>query len=273
LKGHRLGDLTPLFPPSRVLARDELLQWEELQAEAIREKIKAFFDPCWETPRLTAHQVDILWGIIHPEIIIGSKGDLDQLLVLDRRQEQHARGIGSGHRVVYGVAGSGKTVLLIARAKMLSQQTPDAQILILCFNVSLAAYLRGILASSGNVCVYHFDGWAKANRVVRRSGTGREPPESHESLGARLKTQLQTGHGDSRRFDAVLVDEAQDFDRTWFECVREAMKDPDDGDLLTRQVRTAAPVAVRHRDSTTAITVLSLLISMVFSTLSVRAAT
>src|SRR5262249_51186606 len=56
--------------------------------------------------------------------------------------------------------------------------------------------------------------------------------ESDESLGLRLKKHLQDGHGDSRRFDAVLLDEAQDFERTWFECVKEAMKDPDDGDLL-----------------------------------------
>jgi superfamily I DNA and RNA helicase len=38
--------------------------------------------------------------------------------VLDRRQENNARKIGEGHRIIYGVAGSGKTVLLIARATL-----------------------------------------------------------------------------------------------------------------------------------------------------------
>jgi hypothetical protein len=229
LKGHRLGDLTTVFPPSRVLPRDELLQWEELTSEAICEKIKGFFDPYWEIQRLTHRQVDILRGIIHPEIKIEPQFNPEQLAILDMRQERHARGIGSGHRIVYGVAGSGKTVLLIARAKMLSRQTPEAEIFVLCFNVPLAAYLRSVLASCGNVRVYHFDGWCIANRVIRRKGTNFE---SDESLGVRLKKRLQDGYGDSRRFDAVLVDEAQDFDKSWFECVREAMKDPDDGDLL-----------------------------------------
>ncbi len=232
LKGHRLGDLTAVFPPSRVLPRDGLLDWEQLQPEAVCDRIKAFFDPFWDTPRMTPRQVDVLRGVIHPEIKIESRYDPAQLAILDMRQERHARGIGSGHRIVYGVAGSGKTVLLVARAKMLSQHTPEAEILVLCFNVSLAAYLRGVLASCGNLSVYHFDGWAKANRVVRRGGTDPEPTETDESLGLRLRKHLQDGHGDSRRFDAVLVDEAQDFDRVWFECVREAMKDPDDGDLL-----------------------------------------
>jgi superfamily I DNA/RNA helicase len=232
LTGHRLGDLTTLFPPSRVLARDGLLRWEELPAEEIREKIKGLFDPFWDITPMTPRQVDILRGVIHPEIRIESRYDPAQLAILDMRQERHARSIGSGHRIVYGVAGSGKTVLLVARAKMLSQQTAEAEILVLCFNVSLAAFLRGVLASCGNVSVYHFDGWAKANRVVRRWATDTEPTESDESLGLRLKKHLQDGHGDSRRFDAVLLDEAQDFERTWFECVKEAMKDPDDGDLL-----------------------------------------
>jgi hypothetical protein len=232
LAGHRLGDLTAVFPPTKVLPRDGLLQWEELPADAICDRIKAYFDPFWDIPRLTPRQVDVLRGVIHPEIRIESRYDPAQLAILDMRQERHARGIGGGHRIVYGVAGSGKTVLLIARAKLLCQQAPEAQVMVLCFNVALAAYLGGVLASRGNVSVYHFDGWAKANRVVRRGGMGTEPLESNESLGARMKNRLQGGNGDSRRFDAVLVDEAQDFDRTWFECVREAMKDPDDGDLL-----------------------------------------
>ena len=87
-------------------------------------------------------------------------------------------------------------------------------------------------AGCSNVNVYHFDGWAKANRVVRRSPSGTEPTETNQSPGARFKKHLRDGYGDSRSFDAVLVDEAQDFDRTWFECVLEAMKAPDDGDQV-----------------------------------------
>ena len=54
--------------------------------------------------------------------------------------------IGEGHRIIYGVAGSGKTVLLIARAKWLHDtRSPNAKILLLCYNVVLSVYLKHVL--------------------------------------------------------------------------------------------------------------------------------
>jgi superfamily I DNA/RNA helicase len=92
--------------------------------------------------------------------------------------------------------------------------------------VALAAYLQAMLADLQNVVVLHFDGWCKANGVVRQRG------EAHESLGTRLRDRLAEGYGDARAYDAVLIDEAQDFDPVWFACALEALKDPNDGDLL-----------------------------------------
>ena len=99
----------------------------------------------------SSEQVDVLRSIIHPEIILSyipsrslTEEETDQcfdLVVLDRRQENNARKIGEGHRIIYGVAGSGKTVLLISRSKWLNDRDPDAKILLLCYNVSLSAYL------------------------------------------------------------------------------------------------------------------------------------
>src|SRR5207249_719582 len=112
------------------------------------------------------------------------------------------------------------------------QEKPDSEILILCYNVALAAHLRAALANHVNVSVQHFDGWAKRNGIVRQRGTDTTPNETDEALGKRLKAHLEEGTVDSRRFDAVLIDEAQDFDGSWFSCVLEAMKDRNDGDLL-----------------------------------------
>jgi hypothetical protein len=152
------------------------------------------------------------------------------LKVLDLRQENHARAIGDGHRILSGVAGSGKTLVLLARAKLLAQRDPATRVLVLCFNVTLASFLRGQLQEHINVSVCHLEGWAAANRVRRDL----QAQESDESLGNRLLTVLKEadGLGDLRRFDAVLVDEAQDFEVSWFRCVLAAMKDPSGGDLL-----------------------------------------
>lgn len=42
----------------------------------------------------------------------------------------------------------------------------------------------------------------------------------------------ENGSKEYRKYDAILVDEAQDFEVSWFKCVLEAMKEPYDGDLI-----------------------------------------
>ncbi len=151
------------------------------------------------------------------------------LRVLDLRQENHARAIGGGHRILSGVAGSGKTVVLLARAKLLAQRDPAAPILVLCYNVTLASFLRGQLQEHANVEACHFEGWAVVNRVRR----DRQAEEGDQALGERFLAVLEAGRvPDARRFASVLVDEAQDFEASWFRCVLAAMQDPVDGDLL-----------------------------------------
>ena len=67
------------------------------------------------------------------------------LEVLDPRQEQVARSLGEGHHVFFGVAGSGKTVLLLARAEAARRPDPAKRVLVLCYNRALAAYLATCL--------------------------------------------------------------------------------------------------------------------------------
>lgn len=241
LANHKIGDLTQVFPSDKVVTRDVLVDdWssQELSDESLKQTLKNFFNPFWEIKPMDENQISILRGAIHPEVVINQndanseqetespKNNVD-IKTLDLRQENNARRIGDGHRIIYGVAGSGKTVLLIAKARLLAQEKPDEKILMLCFNVSLASFLRQTLQECENLTVLHFDGWAKANGVIRRD------QESDWDLGERLKQRLESDNAPhSRHFDAVMIDEAQDFEVNWFSCVLEAMKDPNDDDLV-----------------------------------------
>ena len=55
-----------------------------------------------------------LWGMF---------GVTDIVRVMGLQQEQLARSMGEGHRVIHGVAGSGKTMILGYRAQYLAQAT------------------------------------------------------------------------------------------------------------------------------------------------------
>ena len=58
--------------------------------------------------------------------------------MMDREQERVAEHLGAGYRVLRGVAGSGKTLMLAHRARYLHKHWPNWRILVLCFNRVLA---------------------------------------------------------------------------------------------------------------------------------------
>lgn len=223
----RQGDLEiaqGVFGGGKVVMRDEMEALLDLPADRLVDAMRAWFDPSWSFPRLTTSQVDSIRLIIHPEIVIEGTS----LAMLDHKQEARARAIGHGHRLIYGIAGSGKTVILLARARMLAKE-PGKRVLMLCFNKELAGRLREDLKGYSNVDAMNFHGWAARNGVAASEDF---LPEAEEARARALLALLQAGKGDARKYDAILIDEAQDFQPLWFTCVTQALKQPDDGDLL-----------------------------------------
>ncbi len=218
--------LMEILPAKRVITRDVLLELEQLDARQLEERLKEYVNPLWAFEPLNQRQMRALRAIIHPEIRISSLHEkCTDLRVLDLKQENHALDLGSGHRVILGVAGSGKTVLLVARARLLSQVNPRGKILVICFNVTLSAKLQKDLSDAPNVEVMHFHKWAGQHNVYRLS----KDDKDDAALGLRLLDRLKKGEG---TYDAILVDEAQDFPAEWFQCIVAAMKDPANGDLV-----------------------------------------
>ena len=254
LKEHKSGDLTKIFSSDKVVPRDVFLSWEDesFTTGQFVKTLRSFFSTTWEFEPLTDEQIDTLRGMLHPETTIPIKPaaiakkqadrdiqkpvpkDTPSVLQLDLKQEQNARSIGQGHRIIYGVAGSGKTIILIARAKLVSSKNPDASILLLCYNVVLGAYLKKVLQDYSNIKIRHFDEWSKDNGVTRKvdNSSGTWESESDDELGDRLLQALENGAPDTERYDVILIDEAQDFPSSWFLCILEAMKDRYDGELI-----------------------------------------
>lgn len=214
-----------VFGDAKMVMRDEMDALLELPTDKLLETMRAWFDPSWSFPRLTRSQVDAIRLIIHPEIVIEGKS----LAVLDHKQEAKSRSIGHGHRLIYGIAGSGKTVILVARARMLAKDAAR-RVLVLCYNKELMRRFREELADFPNILVMNFHGWVGANGVrVKHDDFS---PEAEELRVRLLTERLMAGRGQAGTYDAVLIDEAQDFDPRWFASAKLALKDPENGDLL-----------------------------------------
>lgn len=108
--------------------------------------------------------------------------------------------------VLTGPPGSGKTLVLAARARMLARQHPDWVIRVLCYNRVLVPYLERLITNYPNVEVLTVGRFA-ASLGVRRLSLSDEDAAYRDF---RLAKQML-----NRSVDAVLIDEWQDFFPAW----------------------------------------------------------
>lgn len=157
----------------------------------------------------------------------------DKVKILDNEQEKLARELGEGHRLIFGVAGSGKTVILIARARILARRHPDWKILILCYNKLLKKLLFNMLNPQdyqADITISTFHAWARSyilnstNYFYTLYKKAENNAEKEEKMTRFFKDfvpdillQLIKSQGENKQlYDAILIDEAQDFDKSWF---------------------------------------------------------
>ena len=134
---------------------------------------------------------------------------------------------------IAGCAGSGKTMLAAYKAVQLAEE--GLRVLFTCFNKNLAAFLREdyLAERPSTLEITHFH--KMAANTVRRSGqiVGQQPGESlNKYLTHRLPEQLTTAIDKlGPQYDAIVVDEAQDFLENWWFPLQLLLENPDDGIL------------------------------------------
>lgn len=192
-------------------------------------KVKNTFATRFQFDPLNYEEIKNLRYQLFPEVRVNKvrlRSEEDERLIktLDRDQERTAKSLGEGHRVLKGVAGSGKTLVLACRAKYLKKLHPDWKILVVCYNISLSRYLKSLVALSGpeqgdtDIGVYHFHGLVKAMTGANLSPNEKEDDKEYdERVGNILKGRIAEGAVQKGMFDAILVDEGQDFTTTWMQ--------------------------------------------------------
>lgn len=141
----------------------------------------------------------------------------------------------SWKRAVFrGCAGSGKTTLALEKSRALASEGLD--VLLTCYNRALADWLRrnveqwpGAVAKHVYVAHYHDLAvrlCAEAGQQIDVSGRKDEPGFWDETVPALLN---QATPAITRRFDAIVADEGQDFDGTWWITLNDLLHVPDEG--------------------------------------------
>ena len=242
------GALGEVLPEHLVLCRDEL--YETVDAEAFQERLWAMFPQVFPVT-MTLPQIDRVRWHLFPELRVeagsgqfGLFGPTDAAVrpleipdlikVMDGQQEQLARSLGGEHRVIHGVAGSGKTMILGFRAMQLAREMTKP-ILVLCYNRTLAARLEQLIGERGlgeKVQVYNFHKWCRKMLVAYNeplpAGSGKA---FIEALPPAVIAGVDRGQIPRAQYGAVLVDEGHDFEPDWYKLIVQ-MIDPATNSLL-----------------------------------------
>jgi len=233
-----------ILPSHNLICKDEMT--ESADPELFQERLWAMFSYTFGN-QLSLPQIERIRWHLFPEVRIDhSQQDLfedsadelaqavpDIVKIMDVQQEQLARSMGDGHRVVHGVAGSGKTLILGYRCLHLAQLL-NKPILVLCFNITLAVKLRSFIDERGiddKVQVYHFHDWCGSQLRAYHIDVeeGKEPYWERQVQS--VINAVDKGHIPRGQYGALLIDEGNDFEAEWLRLVTQ-MVDPDTDSLL-----------------------------------------
>ena len=238
-------DLAEVLDPTHVLFQDEMI--ESVDDEAFQQRLWNMFYqnfPC----SLSQSQIDRVRYHLYPEVRVNStpgqfglfseeQAPLPSLIqVMDLQQEQLARSLGEGHRVIHGAAGSGKTMILGYRCAHLASAL-SKPILVLCYNRSLAARLSQVMVERGlgdKVVVRNFHTWC----YEQLKTFGLDGPDHKLAVDKKMAQLVEITHAGvannripTAQYGAVLIDEGHDFQSEWFKLAVQ-MVTPETNSLL-----------------------------------------
>ena len=239
--------------PAHVICKDEMTA--HIKAEEFQQRLWNMFHYNYGSLLALSHIDRIRWHLF-PEIRIESgslfeeknapviqnvqpKNNIantipDLIKVMDNEQEKFARDLGDGHRMIHGVAGSGKTLILAQRAVQLGGADLPHPVLVLCYNKTLAFQLKKLLAEKGagnNVHVSHFHGWCSDMCALYQLDLPDDKRPTYELQVKAMMLGAEKGRIPRSQYSSILIDEGHDFEAEWFTLIVH-MLDPVTDSLL-----------------------------------------
>jgi hypothetical protein len=226
------------LPIARVIAANDLTQARPTVAGRLLVPVAGLEELKWldliEAKPFDAGSLDDVRASLFPSIAFTAKlrhgisheGADDRAalrVVLDRQQAGVALREIKDVLLLSGPPGSGKTLVLAARARRLADEHPDWRVQMLCYNKTLVPYLRRLVSEYSNIEVN------RISEIAQEFGL-RISYSDDRVLTNSLKAAQRAGLPPA--FDAVLIDEVQDFRTPWIELAHALLKKERGGMLL-----------------------------------------
>lgn len=264
------------FP--QVLTTDKTFFWDDLHPESdfcrdqsgkcFREAFERMFPPLFPF-KLSGREMDHLKHLIFPIVRVEIPPRSTKpypvrcarLKSLDNHQEALARKYDNGHRIFSGPSGCGKTLILANKAAFLLKYNPAIKrVLLVCFNITLVNYLKRLLSGKGlplgenGVHVTHF--YQLCADILGEPVQFENEDADYYDLVVQSTVERLERVGPS--FDAVLVDEGQDFSPDMYRVVAKVLNPKtdnltialDDNQNLYRHTFAWSNVGIRARGRT-----------------------
>ena len=201
----------------------------KLDLETIELKIEQIYD-FWQgnnksftgfdkkAVRLITDMLGIRWEMHIPKLGEKLVKELDHMIRLTDEQFELLNALNHHRRAaIAGPAGSGKTVMAIRKARRLAEE--GMQTLLVCFNTSLCAHLRYLIPAHQNLLIYSFhELCGKMAPGVSQNNISQD--EFYKKVLPEALLHIAGDLSEEKRFDAILVDEGQDFEPDWLLALR-----------------------------------------------------
>lgn len=215
---------------NKVFFKDDLeyiLDHKDQKKELLR-KFYYCFKEFFNFEPLSFSEIKALRYLLFPEIQVNTLDneelfttDIENLMALDIHQETTAKNIGTGHRILKGVAGSGKSLVVACRAKYLNAIYPNWKILIVCFNNTLCNHIFNMMNEKqvNNLDILTYHGLVKKTTQANLKILHNETQDEYNVRIADILNNYLRNNTSHQKYDAILIDEGQDFAQEWIQSL------------------------------------------------------
>jgi hypothetical protein len=200
--------------------------------ECFSNELEKKFPPLFDCS-ITDHDINDLKALIFHNVKIENpererikkyEDRKEHIKVLDNTQESFARQFNGGHRIIKGPSGSGKTIILVHKAAFLLQyEKKIKKILFVCYNLTLANYIKRLFdikdipLGKNGIEVHNF--YDLCGEIINEPIDHQSHDKEYYKTIIELTLQKIEIEDENIKYDAILVDEGQDFSNDMFKVI------------------------------------------------------